>query len=279
VTRIHCLQLAPRVGDPEGTRRRCEAAVGQAAAAGAELIVLPELATSGYVFDSPSEARDAAVRRDDPVFDGWARAADGAVVVGGFAELGDDDRVYNSAAVVDSAGLVAVYRKLHLWDREELFFTPGSDPAPVLDVGGLRLGVLICYDLEFPELTRGLALRGADLLVVPTNWPEVPRPPGERAPEVVIAMATARVNRVAVACTDRCGTERGQRWTAGTTIVGADGWVVADAGTAGAEEPTAVVAELDPRLSRDKALTPRADVRGDRRPELYTELSDPRPGS
>lgn len=276
MTRIHCLQIAPRIGEQEATLRGCEAAIGQAATAGAEVIVLPELATCGYVFDSPQEARAAALHRGSPVFTDWARAASGAVVVGGFAELGDDGCVYDSAAVVDGSGLVAVYRKLHLWNREKLLFTPGSEPAPVVEVAGLRIGVLVCYDLEFPELTRGLALRGADLLAAPTNWPELARPPGERPPEVVVAMAAARVNRVAVACTDRCGTERGQRWTAGTTIVGADGWVVADAGAAGIEEPTAVVAELDLHRSRDKALTPLADVLHDRRPELYTELAAPR---
>lgn len=276
MTRLHCLQLAPRVGELEGNVRRAEHALEQAAAAGAELVVLPELATSGYVFSGPEEARGLALRRDDPTFTRWSRAAAGAVVVGGFAELGEDGHVYNSAAVVDGSGLVAVYRKVHLWDAEKLVFTPGADPAPVVEIAGLRIGVLICYDLEFPELTRGLALRGADLLAVPTNWPEVPRPPGERAPEVVIAMATARMNRVAVACADRCGTERGQRWTAGTTVVGADGWVAADAGAAGAEEPTAVVADLDLRRSREKALTALADVVGDRRPELYSELHVPR---
>lgn len=276
MTRIHCLQIAPQVGEREANLRRCEDALGQAAAAGAEVIVLPELATAGYVFDSPDEARDAALHRDDPAFTRWVGAAGGAVVVGGFAELGDDGRLYNSAVVTDGSGPVAVYRKLHLWDREKLVFSPGADPAPVVEVAGLRLGVLICYDLEFPESTRGLALRGADLLTVPTNWPEVARPPGERPPEVVIAMAAARVNRVAVACTDRCGTERGQRWTAGTTIVGADGWVAADAGAVGVEEPTEVVADLDLRGARDKRLTAFADVFGDRRPELYTELQGPR---
>ena len=98
----------------------------------------------------------------------------------------------------------------------------------MLDTAVGRVAVVICYDLEFPELTRSVALAGAQLLLVPTNWPLVPRPAGERPPEVVIAMAAARVNRMAVVCADRVGTERGMEWTGGATIIGVDGWVAAE---------------------------------------------------
>ena len=186
---------------------------------------------------------------------------------GGFCERGDDDRLYNSAAVADATGVLAVYRKLHLWDTEKQVFTPGSTQPPVLDLAGGRLGIVICYDLEFPELTRSMALRGAEMLVVPTNWPLVPRPAGERPPEVVIAMAAARVNRMAIACCDRDGTERGQEWTAGTTIVGADGWVLADAGPDGV-----ATADVDLEWSREKGLGGLAHAFDDRRPEIYGDV-------
>ena len=137
--------------------------------------------------------------------------------------------------------------------------------------GGRRIGVAICYDLEFPEVTRRLALAGAELIAVPTNWPLVDRPPGERPPEVVIAMAAARVNRVAIACCDRAGTERGQRWTEGPTIIAADGWPVADAG-AGEGAATADVDLARPRQA------PRRPQRRARRPpsELYGRCRRPR---
>jgi predicted amidohydrolase len=170
--------------------------------------------------------------------------------------------------VVDETGVVAVYRKLHLWDGEKLLFAPGSAPPPVLDTRVGRVGVVICYDLEFPELTRAVALEGAQLLAVPTNWPLVPRPDGERPPEAVVAMAAARVNRMAVACADRMGTERGLEWTGGATIVGVDGWVAAET-----REPGLLVADLDLAPALDKRLTERADAFGDRRPELYGALS------
>jgi predicted amidohydrolase len=268
MTTVICRQLAPVVGDLAGNRTRARRAIEEAVAAGAEIVVLPELVTSGYVFESVEEAEAVAVTPDHALFAEWAEAAGGALVIGGFAEAGDDGRVYNSAALVDATGVLGVYRKCHLWDREKLWFAPGADPPRVHDTRFGRVGVLICYDLEFPELTRTLALDGAELLAVPTNWPLVPRPAGERPPEVQIAMATARVNRMCIACCDRTGTEREVEWTAGTTIIDADGWPVATPGEDGAAR-----AELDLATARDKRLTELADALGDRRPELYGGLA------
>ncbi|MGI8712419.1 MAG: nitrilase-related carbon-nitrogen hydrolase [Solirubrobacteraceae bacterium] len=266
VTRIACQQLAPAIGDLEANRELCLTAIREAAAAGADVIVLPELITSGYMFSCTEEAATVAIAPDDELLREWANEAASAdvVVIGGFCERGPAGSVYNSAAVLDATGLLAVYRKLHLWDHEHTIFTPGSDPPPILDTRVGRIGVIICYDLEFPELTRSVALAGAQLLAVPTNWPLFPRPEGERPSEVVIAMATGRMNRMAVACCDRLGAERGQDWTGGATIVDVEGWVVAES-----RNPGLVIADVDLGLAQDKRLTERADVFGDRRPELY----------
>jgi 5-aminopentanamidase len=276
--RIACQQLAPRVGDLEGNRAASVAAVREAVAQGAEVIVLPELVTSGYVFASREEAASVAITADDPVFSEWAAEAavvphGRGIVVAGFCELGDSDKLYNSAVVVDPDGVQAVYRKVHLWDREKLFFEPGDRPCPVLDTAVGRIGLMICYDLEFPEMPRMLALAGAELIAVPTNWPRAQWPAGEHPPEVVIAMATARTNRVFLACCDRTGTERGQEWTAGTCIIDEDGWIRAtpDRGPA--------IADMDLELARRKSLTDLADVMRDRRPDMYSALAEsvPRP--
>lgn len=269
MTIIACRQLAPVVGELEANSALTVAAIREAVSAGADVVVLPELATSGYVFDSRPEAARMAISAGDPLFRAWAReaAAGPAVVVGGFCELGTGGRLHSSAAVVDASGLRAVYRKTHLWDREKLFFAPGEVPPPVLDTAFGRLGVLICYDLEFPEMPRALALRGADLIAVPVNWPLLPRPPGEHPPEVVAAMAAARASRLYIACCDRGGTERGQKWTEGTAIVDRDGWV--------AGEGALARADLDLTGARDKAWTERSDALGDRRPALYGSLVNP----
>ena len=241
-----------------------------ALAAGAQVVVLPELITSGYVFESMAEARSVAITPEHGLFGDWsALAAKGsAVVVAGFCEQAPNGGVYNSAAIVDATGVLAVYRKLHLWDTEKNFFTPGSALPPIVDTAVGRIAVMICYDLEFPELTRTVALGGAELLAVPTNWPLVYRPEGERPPEVQIGIAAARVNRMSIACCDRVGTERGQEWTGGTTIINESGWVVSTAGDANIAS-----ADLDLALARDKVLTPLADAFGDRRPEFYAAVT------
>jgi predicted amidohydrolase len=274
--RIVCQQLAPRVGDLEGNRAVSVAAIREAVARGAEVVVLPELVTSGYVFASREEAASVAIAADDPLFAEWAAEiskvdAGRGIVVGGFCERGEDGKLYNSAAVVGPAGVHAVYRKLHLWDREKLFFEPGDQPPPVLDTAVGRIGVMICYDLEFPEMPRMLALQGADLITVPTNWPRGRWPDGEHPPEVGIAMATARTNRVFIACCDRTGTERGQEWTAGTSIIDESGWIRATA------ERGPAIAEVDLAAARSKALTELADVIDDRRPELYGAVAETLP--
>jgi predicted amidohydrolase len=266
VTRIVCHQLAPVIGELDRNCDAIVAAVTSAVVAGADVVVLPELATSGYVFDSLEEARSLAVDLDHEVFTRVASALTGtsAVAVFGFGERGRADVVHNSAAVVVAGGVQEVYRKTHLWDTEKRFFQPGTELPPVVTTAAGRIGVLVCYDLEFPEMTRHLALAGAELIVVPTNWPWGPRPAGERPVETVIAMAAARTNRVVIACCDRTGTERGQEWTAGTTIIDYEGWVAATCDADGVAR-----AELDLVPTRDKRISTRNDLLGDRRTDLY----------
>ncbi len=274
--RIACAQIAPAVGDAEGNRRHAREALKEAIGAGARIVLLPELVTSGYVFESAEEARALAQPVDGPALSDWAEEAARAeaVVVGGFAELGDDGAVYNSAAVFGPAGLLAVYRKAHLWDREKLCFEPGGEPAPVVDTPFGRIGVAVCYDLYFPELTRGLALAGADLIAFPANLPLFPRPDGERPVEIALAQATAHVSKVWVAVCDRAGPSAASsgraRAASSTRTAGSRParWTATAKGSC-----TRTATSL---LAREKAWGERNDVRGDLRPELY---SSPRPAS
>lgn len=281
MTRVSCVQFAPEIGDLAGNAARAQAAIDQAIVEGAQVVVLPELASSGYMFEDTAEAEKVAIGRADPILSGWQSAAvrGRAVVAGGFCELGDDGQVYNSAVIFDgSRGEAAecgvcFYRKLHLWDHEKLVFGPGSEFPPVIETTFGRIAVIVCYDLEFPELTRALALAGTQLLLVPTNWPLVQRPSGERPPEVQVAIAAARVNRMAIACADRCRTERGQEWTQGSSIVSVDGWVVAES-----RDEVTITADLDLDTALDKQLTEHAHAFNDRRPEFYTAVAEPTGG-
>lgn len=252
---------AVEVGDLDGNLRRLAAALDGFGDDHARLVVLPELATSGYVFRDRAEAQALALTRDDQRLTGLGRRLGSrTIAVVGFAESDGDD-LYNSAAVLSSDGILAVYRKSHLWAEEKRVFTPGTDAGMLVDTAVGRLGVAICYDNEFPEVPRALALAGADLLALPVNWPLVPRPDGERAPETIQAMASARSSRLPTVIADRRGSERGVEWTGGTAVIDGSGWVVAE------ERDGVAAASL--KLSADKALGPHNDLFADRRPELY----------
>jgi 5-aminopentanamidase len=270
---VACCQLGPRIGELEHNRALARRAVETAARDGAQVIVLPELCSSGYVFADADEARRLAEPADGPTVSEWADLARslGVVVVGGFCELDPDGLVRNSAALLDADGVRAIYRKAHLWDREGLVFTAGSEPPPVLDTAFGRIGVMVCYDLEFPEWARIAALEGADLVCAPVNWPAVPRPDGERPGEVVRVQAAAATNRVFIAACDRVGAERGVDWIGGSVIVDVDGFPLA--GPAASGETVTVVARCSLDDARDKRLNERNDVLADRRPELYGPLA------
>ncbi|AVH61469.1 MULTISPECIES: nitrilase family protein [Streptomyces] len=272
VTPVACCQLALSVGDLDGNRAAAQQAIKGAAAAGAKVVVLPELANSGYVFRDTAEASELAEPFDGPTVTGWTEMArrHDLIVVGGICERDEGGRLHNSAVLVDADGVRALYRKAHLWDAEKTIFEPGAELPPVVDTAVGRIGVLVCYDLEFPEWVRTVALRGADLLCAPVNWPLFPRPEGERPAEVVRVQANAAVNRMFVAACDRTGVERGVSWTGGSVIADPDGHPAA--GPLPTYEEGMVIAKCKLGDARDKRLSARNDVFADRRPDLYRSI-------
>ena len=271
-------QLAIGVGEPDANRAAAAAAVTEAAARGAKIVVLPELTPSGYVFSDAAEARGLGEPADGPTAVQWSglAVAHDIVIVGGFAELGSDGHLYNSAMLVDSSGPRAVYRKVHLWHAEADFFTPGSAEPPVVDTKFGRVAMMICYDVEFPEWVRLPALAGAELLAVPTNWPAERVPAGERPIVTVNVQVAAFANRMFVAAACRCADERGVSWVGGSIIAGPNGYPLAGpasvSGMAGSKSVASselLVASCDLAQARSKATGPRNDAHADRRPELY----------
>ena len=252
------------IGDLDGNLERLRSAILTATSMGSDLVVLPELATSGYVFADRAEAESCSLTRDDPR---WAALQsvipDDAIVVVGYAES-DAGRLYNTAVVLSSRGRLADYRKAHLWGGEKSVFDPGPTAGLVVDVPFGRLGVAICYDSEFPEVPRRLALAGADVLALPVNWPLVDRPRGEHPPETIQVMAAARSSRLPIVVADRRGEERGVPWTDGTAVVNGLGWIDARRDEENAASATVVLDDI-----RVKTLPPHNDLFADRRPELY----------
>ncbi|WP_404942090.1 nitrilase-related carbon-nitrogen hydrolase [Pseudomonas danubii] len=267
--KVACQQLAPRIGDLDYNRTLSTEAIRQAAARGAQVVVLPELVQSGYVFRDLQEALALSESLDGPTLSLWKTLAEElqVVIVGGFCERLDDQRVANSAALIEPEGTLTVYRKAHLWDRENLIFTPGDEPPPVVPTRFGPIAMMICYDLEFPEWVRLPALAGAALLCAPVNWPDGPRPPSERPAEMVRVQANAAVNRMFIAACDRCGEERGVNWVGGSTIVDADGYPLAGKNRENGQQ--LLLAELDLAQAWHKSISEHNHVHLDRRPGLY----------
>lgn len=266
---VACCQLAPKIGDLAYNRTLTERAIRSAALQGAQVVVMPELVQSGYLFTDRDEALTLAETTDGPTLQLWQALARelNIVVVGGFCELLAGGELGNSAAMIDAQGLRAVYRKVHLWDAEKDIFTAGDAPPPVIETVFGRIGMLICYDLEFPEWVRLPALAGADLLCAPVNWPDGPRPATERPAEVLRVQANASVNRMFIAACDRYGHERGVNWVQGSVIVDADGYPLAGPAEQGGEQ--ILLATLNLAQARNKQISERNDLHRDRRPQLY----------
>ena len=252
--------------------------VAEAASGGARLVVLPELAACGGVITTPEQARAAAEPLDGPTVALCAglSAEHGCVVVVGLAEAGPGEVVHNTAVVLDRGVLVSAYRKVHLWGLEKHAFEPGRLRPAVVPTSAGRVGVMVCYDLEFPEWVRLAAEAGAEVLAVPANWPLRPEGDPQRPFEVVKAQAAAVTYRVNVAVADRCGAEAGVDWYGGSLVCDVDGNLVAgpacDPGpgaAGGPARPTVLTARVDLTAARDKRLGPVNDALGDRRADLY----------
>jgi N-carbamoylputrescine amidase len=266
---VACAQYAVRDGDPDANRELSVAAILDAAQAGADLVVLPELANSGCDFPSREHALGLAEELGDPggpTLRAWRSAAweTGVFIVGGLLER-EGDALYNSVVVV-GPGFFGRYRKTHLWDKEKLLYEPGRY-LPIFQTPLCNVGVLVCYDAWFPEAARTLALRGADLLCVPANAPDDWIAEEQRLSNLTMlnahAISHANANRLFVACTNRVG----DGYLGRSCIVDPTGGVLAF-GSATAEE--LVYAEIDiGRSRRQKHLTEYSHAFGDRNPSVY----------
>ncbi len=271
---IACLQMEPRVGDKTANVAKSLTMIEEAAGRGANLIVLPELCNSGYVFQN----RDEAFALSEAVPDGrtceaWSKAAARAnlYVVAGISER-EGEKLYNASAVIGPNGYLGKFRKVHLWNEENLFFEPGDLGFPVFRTPIGRIGTFICYDGWFPESYRLCALQGADVICIPTNWVPIPGQAKEReAMANILVMANAHCNSVFVAAADRVGSERGQPFVGQSIIVGYTGWPIGGPASPNREEIVCARANLaDARRKRN--WNEYNQVLRDRRTDVYAEM-------
>jgi predicted amidohydrolase len=267
--RVAAAQIEPKLGEKERNLEACVARMEEAAAQGAELLVLPECAIPGYMFDSADEALPFA--EDVPgasteVLERECRRLD-LYVVCGLLER-DGDALRNAAVLVAPDGLVGTYWKSHLPFLGVDRFTVPGDELPVYETPLGRIAVEICYDLRFPEVTRTLALRGADIVAHPTNFPMAAKIQTE-----LITVARAAENRVFLLTANRVGKERWGEFCGWSQIVDPYGKRLAEAGET---EEVLLVADIDIEKARDKDYVVPGEYElylfGHRRPELYGAL-------
>ena len=266
-------QIEPKLGECERNLEACLARMEEAASQDAELLVLPECAIPGYMFDSAAEALRFAEEVPGPSTEVLEResARLGIHVVCGLLER-DGDALRNAAVLVGPDGLIGRYWKTHLPYLGVDRFAVAGDELAVFDTPLGRIGIEICYDLRFPEVTRTLALRGADVVAHPTNFPVAARTQTE-----LITVARAAENRLYLLTANRVGKERWGEFCGWSQIVDPYGVRLAEAG---ATEEALLVADVDIEKARDKDYvvpgTYELYLFGDRRPELYGALVEER---
>ena len=271
--RVAAVQMDPKLGDRAANRQTMLEHLESAADKGAELVVFPECALSGYVYDSAEEALPAAETVPGETSEAIAEACRrwNVYAIVGLLER-EGETLYNSAFVAGPDGLIACYRKCHLPVLGIDRYVGKGNELPIIELPFARIGILICYDVRFPEAARSLALRGADALIVPTNWPEG----AESAPEF-LTRARAWENRVYVVACNRVGVEQGTRFIGRSQIVDPNGKILEQAD---GETQTILSADIDPQQARQKRIVIKPgvfelDPVGGRRPDLYGNLEHP----
>lgn len=275
---LACVQTGIRFSDVPGNLQCVMDWIDRAGKSGADLVVMPECMLSGYAFGSRQDALPHAVPISDPLFEQIAEktAEWGLHVTLGYLEV-DGDRLFNAAALVGPSGVIGCYRKVHLphlgIDR---FVDRGDFPYQVHEVvtqsGEIcRIGLAICYDSSFPEPIRVLALEGADVIALGTNWPN-----GAAHTAEVVPPARSMENHLYFVAANRVGEENGFGFCGCSSICGPDGVVLAKTGSDG---EMMLLAEVDLALARNKRIE-RAPGGAhvihrfdDRRPEFYGKLS------
>lgn len=274
-TRIAGAQIDVELGNIDANLAKVISHIQRASELGSKLVIFPECALTGYAFESLDEARAVAEPLNGPSADKIASACskNGVFVIAGFIERADDDRCFNAAMVVGSNGPIGSYRKIHMpFIGADRFLTPGDRSFEVFDLPIGKIGILICYDTSFPEASRALKLLGAELIVLPTNWP----PGARRNPEFVIN-TRAQENHVNYAAVDRIGTERGWTFIGRSKVVDFNGDTL---GEASGDKEELLVADIDFREANNNRVVNvpgkyEIDRMADRRPELYEILTRP----
>ncbi|MGQ9702346.1 MAG: nitrilase-related carbon-nitrogen hydrolase [bacterium] len=258
--KIGFVQFSPFFGEKEKNLSMVENLLKNVSA---DLIVLPELFNTGYLFLN----KDELSRLSEPLNDGVTYdfilnqcKKKKCAIAYGFAEKAHD-KIYNSVILMSPDGIIGHYRKTHLFFEEWFLFTPGNLRFQVYDFKGVKIGMLICFDYIYPEAMRTLALKGAQIVLLPANLVL------HFCPDAMITRSVE--NRIYTVLADRTGSDdRGAKklkFIGKSQIVAPNGEVLIRVG----EEECVKVLDIDPDIARDKKITPHNDIFEQRREDLY----------
>jgi predicted amidohydrolase len=270
--KIACAQTEPKLRDLSSNLDEMKRIIESCEA---DLIVFPELSLSGYFFLSKEEILPYSFSTEDEIISVLCQSCRDhkRAIVFGFAER-SGDKVFNSSVLIDSKGeIIGLYRKVHLFYYETIVFSPGDLGFPVFDLqlengSMVKIGMQICYDWRFPEATRSLALRGAEVVVIPSNI--------VTTTDLLIDTLRVRAfeNKVIVAFSDRVGSEereiQGKREILGfrgeSCIINYNGELLKKCST---DEMTTCYALISPSETTIKNVNLYSDIIKDRRNSMY----------
>ncbi|MFX1299989.1 MAG: nitrilase-related carbon-nitrogen hydrolase [Promethearchaeota archaeon] len=273
--KVAAAQIHPQFAQPDKNRTIIQRYCRQAAQQDVDLIVFPELCITGYNFSSKKQVEAFA----EPVPEGpttqqWIELAKeyNMIIVGGLVEQGRSGDIYNSAAIVGPDQFFGCYQKIHLFANEKDWFLPGSQPPRIWKLPTATIGVLVCFDWAFPEVSRILMLEGCEILCLPSN---LVLPYAQR-----VMVARSIENRMFTLLANRIGTEISAdcspiTFTGRSQITNPLGDILARGSKT---QSGLVIAEIHPQKAQDKFLTRQNHIIDDRRVELYQRLcnGDPR---
>jgi predicted amidohydrolase len=258
--KVGYIQNSPLFGEKEKNFNQVCKLIGDIKA---DLLVLPELFATGYTFTSKEEVKNFAETNEEETanFLKEISTKTEAVIVAGFIEK-DDEKYYNSSIMVYKNKVIDTYRKIHLFNKEKLWFSPGNKKLSIHNINGMKIGMMVCFDWIFPEVSRTLALSGAQILAHPSNLV---------LPHCQKAMVTRCIeNRVFAVTANRIGNEKRGKddftFTGQSQITSFDGKILSSA----PENKTSIdVVDIDITKANNKMITEYNDVLKDRRGEFY----------
>lgn len=273
--KIAAVQMESEPLQVDANMQKVEAFLRQAAEAGAEMVVFPECALTGY---SLTAEEGASIAEGIPgprteILQGLCEGLNLHTVVGTL-EVDPQGNLFNSAVLLGPEGIAGVYRKTHLpYLGIDRYLAAGDDLSGPFTLDGRSYGLLICYDIRFPEPARSLALAGTQAILLPTAWPDKAR----LYPDFLIR-ARSEENRVFIIAANHVGAERGVRYLGRSILTAPDGSVLAEGGE---QEECLLMAEVDLDQAKRKSIVfeegeYELDLFRDRRPELYRQITEDR---